>query len=205
MPPNTLAFGSTMSSLDYLPKVKLVARNPDVEVVMTEAIGELLREHLPPRIRLAESWNLAYSLDQHGISITTLYQKVKGKGPLIMAVRDNSSQVFGAYLSETLIPRSGYYGTGECFLWRVIPVSERNKSLQVRAYPWTGKNDYFIASEMSYIGVGGGDGKFGLWISSEFNIGSSATCPTFENEPLAGPEYGGEFECVELEVWYFKV
>lgn len=52
-----------------------------------------LRPHLPVRIRLASSWTLLYSLDQHGISLSTLYQKVKGKGPCILAVKDANDEV----------------------------------------------------------------------------------------------------------------
>lgn len=42
-----------------------------------------------------------------------------------------------------------------------------------------------VLSEPGFIGLGGGDGKFGLWIHSDLERGHSARCATFENEPLA--------------------
>lgn len=49
------------------------------------------------------------------------------------------------------------------------------------------------------------DGHYGLYLDDTLSDGSSARCPTFENEPLcsAGPRQGEGvlFECVGLEVW----
>jgi hypothetical protein len=77
--------------------------------------------------------NLIYSLDQHGISLSTLYRLVKpNKGPCVLVVKDaddnvssrtwgyndnklilSRKKVFGAFLNEPLKPGSRYYGTGE--------------------------------------------------------------------------------------------
>lgn len=57
-----------------------------------------LRPHLPMRMRLASSWTLLYSLDQHGISLSTLYRKVKGKGPCILAIKDANDDVCISHL-----------------------------------------------------------------------------------------------------------
>jgi hypothetical protein len=55
------------------------------------------------------------------------------------------------------------------------------------------------------------DGYYGLYLDETLYEGSSARCPTFNNDPLCstsgpGPEGGGgggtaTFECVGLEVW----
>ena len=51
------------------------------------------------------------------------------------------------------------------------------------------------------------DGHYGLYLDDSLYYGSSAPCPTFNNEPLcsSGPKKPGtvtvEFECVGLEVW----
>jgi hypothetical protein len=45
------------------------------------------------RMRLAPSWTLLYSLDQHGISLSTLYRKVKGKGPCVLAIKNANNEV----------------------------------------------------------------------------------------------------------------
>jgi hypothetical protein len=50
------------------------------------------------------------------------------------------------------------------------------------------------------------DGRYGLYLDDTLLDGSSARCPTFDNEPLcssSGAKKGGNvtFECVGLEVW----
>jgi len=49
------------------------------------------------------------------------------------------------------------------------------------------------------------NGGYGLYLDDTLLDGSSARCPTFENEPLCSPgtRKGGNvtFECVGLEVW----
>lgn len=49
------------------------------------------------------------------------------------------------------------------------------------------------------------NGRYGLYLENTLLDGSSASCPTFENEPLcsAGLKKAGNvsFECVGLEVW----
>jgi hypothetical protein len=49
------------------------------------------------------------------------------------------------------------------------------------------------------------DGHYGLYLDETLYEGSSARCPTFDNDPLCAsdPRQGGTatFECVGLEVW----
>lgn len=48
------------------------------------------------------------------------------------------------------------------------------------------------------------DGKYGLFLDSSLFDGSSARCPTFDNDALCGPERTEgtvRFECVGLEAW----
>ena len=49
------------------------------------------------------------------------------------------------------------------------------------------------------------DGHYGLYLDETLTDGSSARCPTFDNEPLCSPGprqgEGVTFECVGLEVW----
>jgi hypothetical protein len=96
-------------------------------------------------LQLVDEWNLAYSLEQNGVSLATLYEKCddyRGKrGGFVLVVQDasgsvssmpfqfqcqtnvTSNQVFGAYLSEAPHPSTHFFGNGECFLWRasVLP------------------------------------------------------------------------------------
>lgn len=53
--------------------------------------------------------------------------------------------------------------------------------------------------EQGYLSVGGGDGKYGLWLDGVLERGISSHCMTFGNEPLS--EEGEKFEVVGVEVW----
>ncbi|KAL8779894.1 MAG: hypothetical protein Q9213_006716, partial [Squamulea squamosa] len=44
-------------------------------VILTRALAEEIRLLVPPRLQLVESWSLAYSLEEDGVSLTTLYNK----------------------------------------------------------------------------------------------------------------------------------
>jgi hypothetical protein len=43
-----------------------------------------------------------------------------------------------------------------------------------------------------------GGGGYGLWIDSDFELGSSATSDTYQNEPLSTTE---QFKVLKIEVW----
>ncbi|KAF9913784.1 oxidation resistance protein 1 [Lobosporangium transversale] len=271
--------------MSALPPLLLLDRYDDTDPVLEPEIAQQIRMQLPRKLRNATKWNLVYSSDQHGISMTTLFHRCRGKGPMVMAIKDSTGCVFGAFITEELKPNLSYYGTGECFLWSVTtlanlqapsspsplaspsplqlstpqiarspsptpssnaegrhrdlyaamndrltagerrspspllisthqhlenspsnspslrpinsapassipssgPSSGRRKRKQkvVQFWKWTGKNDYMVLSEPGFIGLGGGDGKFGLWLHSDLEMGHSAKCATFDNEPLA--------------------
>ncbi|CAO0793073.1 unnamed protein product [Mucor circinelloides] len=183
---------------DDMPAIHLIGRQFDIKTaVLTETIAEMVRPYIPRRFRIAQKWNLLYSLDQHGVSLATLYSCMKNyEGPCIMIIKDAENQIFGSYLSHPLSSQSHYYGTGECFLWKLNQQQEQQPKIKV--FPWTGKNDYMMLSDSDFIAIGGGDGKFGLWLNSELEKGYSNTCPTFDNEILA---LKPEFQCMEMEVW----
>lgn len=108
--------------------------SPDVShQLLTRALAEEIRLLVPPRLQLVNTWQLAYSLDRDGSSLSTLYDKCdtyshrSQRAGYVLVVRDTSSPsgatggggtLFGAYLSDPPRPASNYYGTGECFLWR---------------------------------------------------------------------------------------
>ena len=93
---------------------------------------------------------------------------------------------------------------------------------KLRVFKWTGRNEYVALCEPEYISFGGGcahllplpssttdqhirEGHYGLYVDATLMDGSSARCPTFDNEPLCSPGprqgEGVTFECVGLEVW----
>lgn len=90
--------------------------------LLSRALAEEIRLLLPARLQLCDHWNLTYSLDQDGSTLSTLYSRCdrhSGKrGGFVLVVRDSGGGLFGAYLSDPPKPHSHYYGSGECFLWR---------------------------------------------------------------------------------------
>ncbi|KAK0543952.1 oxidation resistance protein 1 [Tilletia horrida] len=119
---------------------------------------------------------------------------------LILAVRDEEDNIFGAFINERLRPHTGYYGTGETFLWKTTrqpaPVLARDPSAEpnrIKTFRWTGRNDYVLLTETSFLSIGGGEsGRYGLWLDSGLENGVSSRCSTFANDVLCDDEPGGE-------------
>lgn len=173
---------------------------------------------MPSRIKLCKTWTLLYSLDDYGTSLTTLYDRVqaglrKSAGGCVLAVQDTNGAIFGAYVNEAFHKQDTYYGNGECFLWKVDSFPSKDSfriGPIVRTFRWTGRNDYLILSNGDFVSVGNDThGKFGLYVDKELMHGFSASCETFNNEPLASvtstnSSDGSEeakFEIVSLECW----
>ncbi|KAH6893970.1 TLD-domain-containing protein [Coprinopsis sp. MPI-PUGE-AT-0042] len=196
-----------------------------------EKLADLIRPHLPPLSRLPKSWTLLYSLDQHGISLNTLYnnceaplrnrkhgQNYVGMGGVLLVLRHSETSeqsvdgTFGAFIAEGLGRKSkGFFGGGDSFLWKYS-----NGALQV--FKASGRNTYFAICESGYMAFGGGSTSYGLYIDSGLLEGYSAPSVTFGNETLcnptsetlpsasrpgtqAAPSQQSSFECVGLEVW----
>jgi len=214
----------------------LKGRKASTEPVLSQNLAILLRPHLPALSRLPRSWTLVYSLDQHGISLNTLYTRCEeasspsravpvhptkadgvglGTRGVLLIIKDDATGaagdekdegVFGAWIADGegfgmgKKGGKGYFGGGESFLWKYAQGT-------LKVYKTTGRNNYVALCEPGYISFGGGDGHYGLYLDDTLYDGSSAPCPTFDNEPLCspGPKKAGtdtvEFECVGLEVW----
>jgi hypothetical protein len=65
--------------------------------LLTKALAEEIRLLVPPRLQLVDEWHLAYSLEQNGVSLATLYEKsddYRGKrGGFVLVVQDGSGGV----------------------------------------------------------------------------------------------------------------
>ena len=62
------------------PKIQLNGRSPTTTPLLDYDTARLIQQHLTPILRESKDWNLVYSLNQHGISLQTLFGNVKGKG-----------------------------------------------------------------------------------------------------------------------------
>ncbi|KAJ2092087.1 oxidation resistance protein 1 [Coemansia sp. RSA 986] len=196
------------------PPVQLLNRKGDTPKVLTPTIANKLRPLLPVQQRLAKSWRLVYSIDQHGISIHTMLDLCANEKSILLAIKDTRGKVFGAFLNEPIRLSPSFYGQGTCFLWKAFRSSpESRRKDAVKSFKYTGGNEYFILCDPDFVAIGGGRGKFGLWFKSDFLHGYSARCPTFNNEPLcldptspknADVDAQQEFVVGHLEIWAFN-
>ena len=89
--------------------------------VLEDDLAHAIRSHLPALARLPRTWTLLYSLDQHGISLNTLYTRCEPQGPTssqpkgsLVVLKDSGDAVFGAWLGEGVkMSKGSYYGSGE--------------------------------------------------------------------------------------------
>uniref|UniRef100_A0A4W5M709 TLDc domain-containing protein n=1 Tax=Hucho hucho TaxID=62062 RepID=A0A4W5M709_9TELE len=157
--------------------------------------ASLVRElsvELPPRT-VGHTWQLAYSTSRHGSSLKSLYRRLKGSdSPVLMVIKDSLNQVFGSFLSHPLRPSETFYGTGETFLFMLLP--------RFKCFRWTGENSFFIKGDLDSFAIGGGSGHFGLWLDEMLYLGRSSPCYTFNNCCLSERD---DFHVMELEVWKF--
>eukprot|EP01026_Neomeris_dumetosa_P031421 TRINITY_DN2491_c0_g1_i8.p2 TRINITY_DN2491_c0_g1~~TRINITY_DN2491_c0_g1_i8.p2 ORF type:complete len:471 (-),score=52.06 TRINITY_DN2491_c0_g1_i8:948-2255(-) len=161
--------------------------------ILTKLHFSCITNQLPPRYRQGE-WNLVYSTQNHGISLHTLYRKVQGLKPLVTVIRDHGGNVFGCFTPETWKVQPRYYGTGETFVFQLLP--------HMLAYQWDRQcsvsNEYFQYGQQDSLGVGGGP-HFAMWIDEELMNGNSGTCNTFGSPCLASAE---SFTVKTVEVWH---
>lgn len=187
--------------------------------LLNNELAEEIRQHIPSLLQIGHTWELLYSIEQCGTSLHTLYHNCEPKlgenlnrrrGYLIV-VQDKKKNLFGAYVNDYLRVLDGkyYYGNGDCFLWKLEkgkiknldakPDSvEHEETMNLKVFPYTSLNDYIIYSNNDFISVGSGNGKFGLWIDSNLEIGASDSVETFGNEPLSEDK---KFKILGLEVW----
>uniref|UniRef100_A0A8C5MJZ8 Nuclear receptor coactivator 7 n=1 Tax=Leptobrachium leishanense TaxID=445787 RepID=A0A8C5MJZ8_9ANUR len=172
---------------DFLPDLK------DQSLLLNEMHVEKLSHRLPARVQ-GYSWHLAYSTNKHGTSLKTLYRNLSClDSPVLLVTKDMDNQVFGAYATHPFRLSDHYYGTGETFLFTFNP--------DFKIFKWSGENSYFINGDISSLEIGGGGGRFGLWLDSDLYHGRSNSCSTFNNEMLSKKE---DFVVQGVEVWTFQ-
>lgn len=74
------------------------ARASSSSVILTRALAEEIRLLVPPRLQLCESWSLVYSLEEDGVSLTTLYNKCQSRstskgGSFVLVIKDAAGGV----------------------------------------------------------------------------------------------------------------
>jgi hypothetical protein len=98
--------------------IVLAGFRPDFTPLLSTDLAESIRPSLPARLRIQSRWTLLYSLDLHGVSLATLYDRVKagmlgGGCGCVVLIKDGRDNTFGAFVNEALRKQEGYYGSGE--------------------------------------------------------------------------------------------
>ncbi|EEB17797.1 nucleolar protein c7c, putative [Pediculus humanus corporis] len=182
-------YASSVGSLDLETYVPDLVGSTEI---LTEEHRKQLCRHLPARAE-GYLWTLVFSTSQHGFSLNSLYRKMtRIESPILLVIQDTDNNVFGALTSCSLKVSDHFYGTGESLLFRFNP--------EFSAYQWTGDNMYFIKGNNESLAIGAGDGKFGLWLDGDLNLGRSEKCTTYGNPPLSSKE---DFVVKTLECWAF--
>uniref|UniRef100_A0A8B9CH27 TLDc domain-containing protein n=1 Tax=Anser brachyrhynchus TaxID=132585 RepID=A0A8B9CH27_9AVES len=149
-----------------------------------------LGPHLPTRLQ-QQPWRLLYCTARDGFSLRTLYRRAgPPSSPALLLIRDTDAQAFGAFFATTIHMSNKFYGTGETFLFSFAP--------ELKVFRWTGRNNFFMKGDVDLLMVGGGSGRFGLWLDGDLHHGGSYPCETFNNESLSSR---GDFCVQDLEVW----
>ncbi|KAI9841116.1 MAG: oxidation resistance protein 1 [Thelocarpon superellum] len=128
--------------------------------ILSRALAEEIRLLLPPRLQLIENWDLAYSLENDGVSLATLYKRcaeLRGvRRGYILVVKDGEGGIFGAYLTDAPHPSPHYYGTGECFLWRASIISSAPLLSSLPPPPSADTTNLQRSTTIASAGGGGG-------------------------------------------------
>merc|ERR1711910_219632 len=99
-------------------------------------------DELPERI-ISVKPTLAYSSNEHGVSLTTFFTRVDKYEPSIIVIRNSNLEVFGAFCSTTWGQRNQkddkglrmrYFGTGETFLFKF------QRGSMLTKYEWVKKD-----------------------------------------------------------------
>ncbi|EPX73951.1 TLDc domain-containing protein 1 [Schizosaccharomyces octosporus yFS286] len=173
--------------------------------LIDEKLAQGIAQYLPPRCAAAEVWKRLYSLQHDGASLHTMYQNCmkqkeesgNPKGACLLVAKDVHDNVFGAFVDEYLCPRPHYVGSNESFLWKCF--SDNNR---LRAFPCVGDSNFVIYCTRSFIALGGGNGRYSLWINGTMEYGYSDKTPAFNNSPLSHRSCQNQrIWIVDVELW----
>jgi len=152
---------------------------------------------------LESSWSLVYDVNNHGGSLTNFYFTLyKGNyKEIVILLKDENQQVFGAYAAEGWYSTPSVYGSGQNFLFKVPAQPDPPVTFaKVEFYKWKKENGNYCyqMSTQDYIAMGSGGDGYGLWLDDELLNGHSYKCETYGNETLAS---NTSFKVVAMEVW----
>lgn len=186
----------------------------NVSKLLTPAAGARLRMFLPDIMNL-EGFSLAFSTQQDGWSLGTLYAKLEGLSPCLIIIKTlQHDALVAAFITSPISPPSGAVrGDGNCFVCRL-------DGPEAACYRWVGRNDSvssmgatspggnFTRSQFSIfresnIMIGGSEvrGENAIYIDSDLSSCFFGASDTFGNPQLAPNDANGRSAPVaDLEV-----
>ncbi|XP_077359619.1 TBC1 domain family member 24 [Festucalex cinctus] len=116
-----------------------LALNPDTfssEIVSAKEMREIW-SWIPERFALCQP-QLLFTTSTHGCSLNRFYEHCEGYEPTLLLIRTTGGDVCGAFLSTDWEERKrggnklSFFGTGECFVFRLKPEMERYEWVVIR-------------------------------------------------------------------------
>lgn len=143
------------------------------------------------------NWVLLYRMSEHGVSMNTFIERIKGHNATLVIMEDKSKFKFGGFCAEEWVKSNKFFGTGDNFVFTFKDLDE------IEMWHATGENSMFQFCDNSGFGLGGGlhGGRFAVFLGDDLWRGSSVKTECFYNECLSGTT---DFECIDLEVWGFE-
>jgi len=175
----------------YLPNILQPSK------IIERGLFEYIWDWLPNDKKLCEGI-LAYSANEDGWRIKTMYQKVepfKGRSMLLI-LKSNIGTVFGAFIDDIFQPfKFDYVGSNNCFVFFLLP--------EPIAFFSTSKNKYHLLSKTDYFSIGGGGDGAAFSLDEELNQGHTYHSETYNNPQfnLGNSPSDSSFKCVALEVY----
>ena len=171
-------------------------------VLTPEQMHQIATNVLPRGIAYCQ-WKRLYSLARDGDAFDACLRCIHDHSRTLLVVRTARNDVFGGFADSVWEPHhkggACYFGGSSACLFRIDPATQK-----VKHYKWSGANHYVQFCDASHkmlaFGGGGSDGAFGLCLQEDFQVGSTGTCATFNNEPLCEQE---NFEIVDMEIFGF--
>ncbi|XP_003961474.1 TBC1 domain family member 24 isoform X2 [Takifugu rubripes] len=116
-----------------------LALNPDnfsSEIVTVKEMRDIW-SWIPERFALCQP-HLLFTTTNHGCSLNRFYSHCEGHEPTLLLIRTTDGDVCGAFLSTDWEERKrggnklSFFGTGECFVFRLKPEMERYEWVVIR-------------------------------------------------------------------------
>ena len=134
--------------------------------VLSPPLMDVLMKNFPSFLANNNYW-LKFSLVRDGASLDTLKRYVRAATHSVLAIETTGGEVFGSFTSSPWRTQSGYYGTGQAFLWRmrksrktkVYSLFEQAQlETEIEIYPYSGLNEFVQLCTNDRIALGGGGG-----------------------------------------------